>query len=443
MARQRPASPPDDDTGGATAQFHFFSPLPVDPSDRIPSSTRAIAAWVVDAIEQIDFDVLADEVVDEDMRIVFFDRLDDQGFIAFLRSSVVENLGVLRTLIADPGAEPAATVAPRDFAAEQARLGMPATALQHSYRIGVSVIWRRLEEALAAAASELGLDAEEALAGLREVTVALFDYHNAAMQRVAEAHAEEEAAMRATQEQQRQQLLRELLDDETTNLSDEDLSNALRYDVRQCHVAAISHNDRTAARAAVRSMAADAQHFFAEWLMLMTGPKTLVLWLGRPSDWSRAEIAQVGERLSLALGDVSIGTAGKGASGLRQTYLDAVAVERVRDATAARPPGPLSFAEVQLDALALADRGALGRFVEDQLGPLTADDDEMRRLRETLSAWYETGGNVSAAAVLGVHEHTVRNRLRRAEELLDSPVNQRRLELQTALRLFPLLETRR
>jgi DNA-binding PucR family transcriptional regulator len=43
---------------------------------------------------------------------------------------------------------------------------------------------------------------------------------------------------------------------------------------------------------------------------------------------------------------------------------------------------------------------------------------------------------VSAAALLGVHENTVRNRVRRAEELLPRGVTlQRRTELQVALRL--------
>lgn len=42
---------------------------------------------------------------------------------------------------------------------------------------------------------------------------------------------------------------------------------------------------------------------------------------------------------------------------------------------------------------------------------------------------------MSAAATLGVHENTIRNRIRQAEELLDAPLATRRIELQVALRL--------
>jgi DNA-binding PucR family transcriptional regulator len=60
------------------------------------------------------------------------------------------------------------------------------------------------------------------------------------------------------------------------------------------------------------------------------------------------------------------------------------------------------------------------------------------RVRETLEAWLVTGSYVGAAAMLGVHEQTVRQRLRRLEEALGRSLHDRRTELHVALRLSRL-----
>jgi DNA-binding PucR family transcriptional regulator len=73
------------------------------------------------------------------------------------------------------------------------------------------------------------------------------------------------------------------------------------------------------------------------------------------------------------------------------------------------------------------------------LGELAANDAAAARLRQTLLVWFETGSHVSAAAKLKLHEHSVRNRLRRAEEAIGHPLTARRTELQVALRLFAIV----
>jgi hypothetical protein len=56
---------------------------------------------------------------------------------------------------------------------------------------------------------------------------------------------------------------------------------------------------------------------------------------------------------------------------------------------------------------------------------------------QTLRAYFASAQNASAAAaMLGVHEHTVGYRLRTIEERLGRPVIARRAELETALRLL-------
>jgi DNA-binding PucR family transcriptional regulator len=79
------------------------------------------------------------------------------------------------------------------------------------------------------------------------------------------------------------------------------------------------------------------------------------------------------------------------------------------------------------------------RFVERELGPLALDTVEAARLRETLEASFRFGSHVAAAEHLQLHEHTVRNRLHKAEELLGFRMGERRTELQVAARLMRLL----
>jgi DNA-binding PucR family transcriptional regulator len=70
------------------------------------------------------------------------------------------------------------------------------------------------------------------------------------------------------------------------------------------------------------------------------------------------------------------------------------------------------------------------------LGPLGADTDDARRLRETLEAFFEANSNFRAtAARLGIHHNTVRYRLEQIERLLDRPIGQQRLHLELALHL--------
>jgi DNA-binding PucR family transcriptional regulator len=78
-------------------------------------------------------------------------------------------------------------------------------------------------------------------------------------------------------------------------------------------------------------------------------------------------------------------------------------------------------------------------FAESVLGHLNQAD-ERGQLRQTLRAYFASSQNgASAAAALGVHEQTVSRRLSAIERLIGSPVNQRRAELELALRLEEVL----
>jgi DNA-binding PucR family transcriptional regulator len=68
---------------------------------------------------------------------------------------------------------------------------------------------------------------------------------------------------------------------------------------------------------------------------------------------------------------------------------------------------------------------------------------EAERLRETLEASFKCGSHVATAEYLQLHEHTVRNRLHKAEELLGRSLLDRRIEIQVALRIRKLVVKRK
>jgi DNA-binding PucR family transcriptional regulator len=86
--------------------------------------------------------------------------------------------------------------------------------------------------------------------------------------------------------------------------------------------------------------------------------------------------------------------------------------------------------------VASADERAARDFVVAELGPLAADDMDTRRRAATLKAFLEERSSPRRTAQrLGVHENTIRNRIRTAEELRGHTADERVAETLVALRL--------
>ena len=102
-----------------------------------------------------------------------------------------------------------------------------------------------------------------------------------------------------------------------------------------------------------------------------------------------------------------------------------------------RPAGSVvRYPSVALAALATSDLGQARDFVGRTLGPLATGDETSLRLMETLRAFLDEGARHRRAAErLGVHENTVRYRVRQAEDLFERPVRPDDLDLRVALAL--------
>jgi hypothetical protein len=128
-----------------------------------------------------------------------------------------------------------------------------------------------------------------------------------------------------------------------------------------------------------------------------------------------------------------IGLEGFGEDGFRATHRQA---QRARRVALRIGVSVVAYTDVVVEAL-LGDNPAEAQaFVAHELRGIEDSSVTSRRIRETIAAYFAAEHNAaSAAAALGVHQQTVANRLRAAEERLGHPVASRRVELEAALRL--------
>lgn len=322
--------------------------------------------------------------------------------------------------------------AARRLAEGCARLGVPLTDLLRAYRIGHELV---LDEWLTELAAT-PLPTAERTEAQRAGSVFFFRAVDRLTTLVATTYTRERERLLRSREQRRVQLVRDLIGGE--EIPAEVLERDLGYDVSLTHVALVLRDREPERLARKLAQGLDA----GALLVVAITPDSAWAWIGRMRPPPVARVATA-VRAALAREPpydgraVGIGGPAGGRPGFRLAHREAVDAFEI----AARAGEPLAvFEDVSLEALALRDRELATRFVARELGPLAANDRRSAVLRATLSAWFESGHNQSAAALrLGVHEHTVAYRLRNIERLLGRPPRERRAELEVALRLWPHL----
>lgn len=130
------------------------------------------------------------------------------------------------------------------------------------------------------------------------------------------------------------------------------------------------------------------------------------------------------------------GRVARGLDGFRSSHGEAQEALRVAMLAGRPSPTMTSYEDVAVAALCSGDPAWTRAFVRTQLGPLAADDEDARRFRATLAAFFATGSGYRATAkTLGLHHNTVRHRLAQAEAILGRPLEQDRLALEVAVHL--------
>jgi hypothetical protein len=384
------------------------SPLPA-PLD-LWGDARPLPPWVQAAAYDLDVDELVDVIIARCLGIAFPSQALDEDFSARLAASTRANANCLRSVIAGEIAiEDVYLEQVLSFATVQARLRIPQKSMQRSYRVSFCTMWEAWTAHLRKVIVERGIDRDEAVLAQQLLTQTILCFQDFVASQVAETYTRDYEALSRS------------------------------YDLSSRHIAVILPTlaEGAAAQLAVGMRAAvNCQYSLVYPLTL----SSTVVWLGRIGEWKRAVLDALDDVLVEAGVPATLGDPHAGIDGLRTTLKEAVDAERIRAAWD-RPGAPsvVHYRDVGLEILLMRDPESARQFVESELGPLARDTVEAARLRETLEASFRFVSHVAAAEHLQLHEHTVRNRLHKAEDLLGHPVGERRTELQVAARLIRLL----
>jgi len=402
----------------------------------------ALPAWVSEASSRIDLEALCEVVVARDLAAAFPELSHDEEFVAHLRASARENLLALRNVVCGLAQlEDVRLEQPLAFAALQARLRIPQTALQRSYRVGFLMKWDEWSRSVRTYAEHLDVPREEALLALHQLAEVIFGYQDHVASQVAETYARADDALGRSRAHVRQGLVRELLRGHVASLGPSDLLT-LGYDLGASHLVVLlpAVPEGAAAQLLVGLRAASGVQ---QSLLHPLSMSSTAVWLGAVGSWTPAMTGALRDVLERTGVESCLSEPQLGVPGFRAALTQAQEVEQVRRAWGrASAPLVLQHADVRLEVLLLRDLDSARAFVRAELGPLAEDTHEATRLRETLEASFRYGSHVAAAEHLQLHEHTVRNRLHKAEQQLGHAVQDRRPELQVALRLLRLLGAR-
>jgi transposase-like protein len=327
-----------------------------------------------------------------------------------------------------------------DFARELVHRGVSIDALLRAYGTGHATFFGIWVEAI-----EGALDDPAAKARAVELGAAwTFDYVQKLIADLVTRYADERERWVRSAAAVRSEIVRALLGGERPNL--EAAGRRLRYELDRHHVAYVVwiHDEDDASErdpGAVERLAADIAP-------VVGGRGALVVPLGRNvvGAWTGArEPLEVPPPGALAARDacIAFGSPGSGIEGFCRSHREAMHARRVTQLAGRRSSGVVRYADIALVAVGSVDPELARDFVGAELGGLAGDDDGALRLAATLQVYLEEQGSPRRAARrLGVHENTVKNRIRSAEELLGHPVDERVAELLVALRLARVVSAR-
>lgn len=406
------------------------------PSHELAGALGPIRPAARDLARSMDRDKSAAIICNGLMDIVFPDRKDDETFREMLLRNAYDDIDMVWRIVAGQeqleAAPPFGTLAFSDMAAT---LGVPLSQFERIYRVGVGLAWSSWCEAALEYSRTHDVDLADLIGG---PSMIIHAYSDGQMTQLLARYETTQAQDQRTREQLQLSVLRQALDG-TAVLAESEISEALGISLAGEHLAVAIRTDRSPVETGLaRALVRDADG--ARVLEYRHGVRLWLLWISHPRGLGAGR--QLGLRdalrrsgLRCALGEPARGHAGLGATGR-----DALDAARLQDMLGDEVASVVSFDELSLEALLLADPERARRFVHDELGELDRDDSRTAQLRDTARVWLTSGSNVGAATLLGVHEHTVRNRIAQIESVVGRPLSERRTELLVALRLRRLLD---
>lgn len=346
---------------------------------------------------------------------------------------------LLRTMLGetskDPTAEIAFPPAAVDFARTLARRGHDVGLLLRLYRVGQRVFWSRMMAVVSQEISDPDLRM-----GVLEF---LWDRMSRALERnidlLVAAHTEESEQRLRGALARRSETVHAILRGDAVDI--DNASTQLRHNVRRNQIGLVLWATESAAEP---DPAEKLERLAAEIAAVIGAPTPLTIragaevvwaWLATGAEPALARIADAATfRESPAL-RVAVGIPAPGLAGFRGSHREAVRAQDVA-IRAERDAAVTHYLDVEVVSCLSSDQEAMRALVVRELAGLAGGGAALTRLRETALAYLAVGGSARTAAdALGVHKNTVLYRLKQAENLLGHGIDERRLELELALKV--------
>jgi hypothetical protein len=359
---------------------------------------------------------------------------DDEELQAETRDSCAANIDQLLRLMR-LGASPDAFVVPVDaaeYVRSFARRGFGVPGLLRSYRLGHAWLWDRWSHELQARIA----DHDELAAAQDSSAAFMFAYVDGISDVLVEEYGTERERMMRGVAQLRAETVRAILAGEA--IDEEVAAGRLGYELRRHHVALRVWSATSEVRGLERAAGEAAAALGAgEPLVLPSGVARLDVWCGsfEPAATEPLEAYEPPPGIRVAFG-----APGHRVAGFRRSHGEAVQAARISALGGDAAPAVTGYRHVELVSLLASDLPRARVFVATQLGPLAVPTEPAERLRETVRAYLAAGcSSTRVAKELFVHQNTVANRVKRAEELLGRRVTDSSIELTCALSLVSAL----
>jgi hypothetical protein len=363
---------------------------------------------------------------------------DQPALLGSTEASCTANVSQIIAMLA-AGASPTELKVPEpalDYARGLVQRRTPLAVLLRAYRVGHAYFWNIVSPLLTAEVS----DDQVLVSSIEASSNFMFEYIDLMSGELVDAyHVERDRWVRsaaAVRAETARQIIDGKLDDERVG------SSRLAYELRRHHVALILAGEPGEHGGSLEREAVEVGAMLgcADPLLVPAGAGVLWAWCGTFKNPTPAALARIESHRPPDGVRIAVGRPAYGIDGFRFTHVEAGHAARFWEFGGSYSGGTTSYRSVEVVSLMASDIERARRFVNIQLGPLAEHSEGAARMRSTLLGFLAHGcSHVRAAQELHMHQNTVYNRVRRAEELLGGPVADRRVELQTALMLAETL----
>jgi DNA-binding PucR family transcriptional regulator len=365
------------------------------------------------------------------------DLRGDETVVKILQASVAENVATLLHIFENdiPLDNIEGPVAASEYARRLAQRNVSVSAMVRAYRIGH---WRFLQWCL----DELdrqGTDKDLYAAINRHMQQVSFGYIDRVTEHVIDVYQFERDHWLLSQTAVRAARVRDILAEQEVDL--DWAESALGYRLRQHHLGMVAWLPRLTSGESGLARLDRMTRVIAKELECPAGPlfvprDEILSWawlpFGSHSDVPWERLSNVIESSDPSV-HTSFGRVEIGIEGFRCTHRQALRTQEIA-AVASPAPRFTEYSSVAPIALMSSNIQDMRAWVWSVLGPLAVDDENCARLRETVQIFLQNGCSYTATAGIQIlHKNTVQYRIRKAEEILGHPVQQRHTDLEVAL----------